>query len=270
METIQSEGRGVRSVERSLNVLMALIDDDRHDVSLDLIAKRVGLAKSTAHRLLDTLAEAEFVEHGLQPGTYRLGLQAVVLGKAAAKVIRPDERVREVMRRVRDITQETVGLNVRSGVWSVQVTQELSPRALQWNGAANGRLPIHCSAAGKAQLSLHSDEEAIAILEKATLTAYTPKSPSSIAEVMDEVRSTRERGYSLDDEEYQEGLRCIGVPILGVSDADYAVGVSAPASRVDFDEVGETVELLKEAAEALNPLLWATANGATDITGGTE
>src|SRR4051812_17626152 len=96
--------QGVRSVSRALHVLCAMTPADRLGWSLDEICRQTGLAKSTAHRLLETMAACGFVERGVTPGYYRLGLQAAIVGSAAMRARRPDEGVQNVLAHVRAAT----------------------------------------------------------------------------------------------------------------------------------------------------------------------
>ena len=99
-----------------------------------------------------------FVEGAERHGSYRLGLNSVVVGSAAARIKRPNDAVQPILRRVRDATRETVGLGEMVGLDVVSVGRELSSQPLHWNISIGSTMPAACSAAGKVLLAGLDDD----------------------------------------------------------------------------------------------------------------
>jgi DNA-binding IclR family transcriptional regulator len=228
--------------------------DERLDWTLDDISQGTELPKSTTHRLLDTLARQHFVEAGPRAGTYRLGLRAATVGNMAIRTRRPRQDVHDILRRAVDELGESIGLSVREETSVVIVDKVVSPRPLHWNLGVGASLPAHCSASGKVMLSGLSDEAIVALYAGHELTHTTPKAVATIEELLERVGTVREQGYALDDEELERGLRCVAVPVRGTSGRlVYSLGLSAPASRLDTDDLEGMVGSLQRAAGEMSP-----------------
>lgn len=248
-------GGSVRAAERALAILGVFARGQQPEWALEDIARACELPKSTTHRLLDTLVRQGFVALGRRPGSYRLGLQAAVVGSAAIRSRRPRQDIQELLRKAVDQVGETVGLSVRDGRAAIQVDRVASPRPLHWRLNIGDSLPAHESAAGKVLLASLGDDAVrelyagMDILPKAT-----PHTISSVAQLIDALGPVRRLGYALDAEEHELGLRCVSVPVRGVSGrVTLAMTMSAPASRVDLERIEQPVRTLMRIAAEIAP-----------------
>jgi IclR family acetate operon transcriptional repressor len=247
---------GVRAVGRSLSILLALAESGADGFSLEEVARRTDLAKSTAHRLLETLGRSGFAEPARRSGAYRLGTSAVIVGSAAIRVHRPKDGIQQVLRRVRDATDETVGLGTLAGSDVLSVGRELSSQSLHWNSAVGSRMPAACSAAGKVLLAGLDPADVNAIYKGAPLPQPTGRSPKTAAELVVQLALVREQGYAIDDEEFLAGLRCVAVPVHdGNGHVAYAFGISGPSARLSLERLAEALPLLVEAATEIESIL---------------
>jgi DNA-binding IclR family transcriptional regulator len=232
---------GVRAAARALAILEVLADPRRDDWSLDEISSALELPKSTTHRLLETLKARGFVATAAQAGSYRLGIEAAIVGSRAIQAQRPRSEVREAIQRAASEIGETIGLGVLEGNRVLVVEKGVPPRPFSWNLGVGSTMPAHATAAGKVLLSGLSDDEVVArIGGEEHLTPSGPNAITSMPELLDQLRSVRRRGYATDDEEFEEGLRCVSVPVRGADGVvTNSLGITAPVSRVTHQQLRE-------------------------------
>jgi DNA-binding IclR family transcriptional regulator len=244
---------GVRAVARGLSILR-LFGQRRHDAdwTLDEISRALELPKSTTHRLLATLTNQGFVER-VGATSYRLGVEAAIIGSCAIQNQRPRSEVHELMtRRALDIG-ETIGLGVLKGRRVVVLERGLPAKPFSWNIGIGTTLPAHASAAGKMLLSgldttavaeLFPSDDALEVWGRNTITDRT--------EFFAELDVIRERGYAVDREELEEGFSCVAAPVRALDDRiSHSLGVMAPVSRMSDQRLAEVATFLIELANEL-------------------
>ncbi|OYO17240.1 IclR family transcriptional regulator [Enemella dayhoffiae] len=207
-----TDGEGLRSVAAALDLLECFAVDGELGVS-DL-ARRMGVAKSTAHRLLSTLRSRGFVEQSSQTGRYRLGLHLFELGHLA--------QVRSTLRQVAlPVCQElvrrtglTVNLSVPDGSDVVFVERiEAGPTGVGLNESGR-RLPAHVSSSGKA-LAAWNDPLARARVE----AGFPPRARNTVRSAADweqALLEVRQRGFAISRDESYDGVTTMAVPVLDV------------------------------------------------------
>jgi DNA-binding IclR family transcriptional regulator len=115
------------------------------------------------------------------------------------------------------------------------------------------RAPAYCTAVGKAMLSELPEAEIIAIVRKSGLKAITPKTITTLARLKSELKAVRGRGYAIDDEEKEDGLRCVGAAVRAHSrKLSAAMSISGPAFRMTRERIPEIGQALMEAADHLS------------------
>jgi IclR family KDG regulon transcriptional repressor len=238
---------------------MAALGARRHpgEWTLDEIATAVGLPKSTTHRLLVTLANHGFVERGVLASSYRLGIEAAIIGSRAIQFQRPRAEVRDLVARAASQLGETVGLGVLKGRHVLVVEKGVPPRPFSWNLGVGATIPAHASAAGKIHLSGLTDEEIERLFEgERALEPFGPNTLTDLPSLLVDLARTRRRGYAVDLEEYEEGLRCIAVPVRSLDDRiTHSLGITAPVSRISESRLAEHAEFLTNLAEDVGAYL---------------
>lgn len=122
-------------------------------------------------------------------------------------------------------------------------------RRIQIRGAVGERGPLYCTSIGKALLAFTPEGERETIVDRLDLRKLAPNTITDPAGLREELRLTRERGYAIADEEHEEGIRAVGVPVVSSRGAPVAaICVAAPAFRVS-----------RERLESFLPLLWESA-----------
>jgi IclR family acetate operon transcriptional repressor len=253
----QDSGRPatVQSVDRSLELLEAMAN--LGDVALTDLADATGLPPSTVHRLLATLVVRGWATRDQVTHRYRVGNRLLTVASAAHdRTDRLRELVRPYMERVLDEYDETVNLAVLDGSVIIYVDQVESSRPVRMFSRVGNRVPAHASAAGKALLAFRSEPELDIFLANEPFSALTPRTITDVESLRREVARVRGRGYALDREEYDEGVRCVAAPLLDYTGmACAAMSVSGPTARVkrhDTQKVGTHIaEIAREASAAL-------------------
>lgn len=252
----RTEG-GVRAASRALAILKALAEPSREDWPLDEISAVVGLPKSTTHRLLETLKTQGWVGSGAAPGSYRLGLEAAIVGSRAIQEQRPRTEVRDVIARAAGEIGETIGLGVLEGRRVLVVEKGVPDRPFSWNLGIGSTMPAHATAAGKVLLSGLSDGEVEACLGgEGGLSPSGPKTITALSELLEQLAAVRQRGFAIDDEEFEEGLRCVAVPVRAADGrVTHSLGITAPVSRVTHDRLRELAGFLVDLADEIDRYL---------------
>ncbi len=234
---------GVQSLHRSLDLLEVIAERGGH-VALAELAEAVDIPMATVHRLLRTLLERGYVRQRADR-RYALGYRLVPLGTAATALL--GETTRTVLADLVADLGETANLAVLSGHRAEYVAQVPSAYSMRVFTQVGHRVALHCTGVGKAMLA-HLDDAAVAdvvdVAGLAALTEHTLVTPASLRAALALVR---ERGYAVDEQEQELGVRCVAVPVLGAGVA-MAVSVSGPLARLTDDVVARAVPALRSAA----------------------
>lgn len=230
---------GVQSVERALDLLEALAGA-RGEMGISELALATGQPAGTAHRLLATLAARGYVRRGARSRRYALGPAARALGARAAGIDDLAALAPPFLRRMVELSGETANMVVLDGDHAVYIAQVPCARSLRTFTEIGNRVPLHCTGCGKVLLAYQSGESIDALLGVSGLRSYTAHTIATPAALREELRTIRQRGYAVDDEEFEEGVRCLAVPLFDPhGHVVAALSVSGPASRLSHERAGE-------------------------------
>ena len=199
----------------------------------------------TIHRLLRTCVLLGYARQ-LPSRRYALGARLIPLGERAGRqlgrVAQPKlvELVREL--------GETANMALMDGDQVVYVAQQPSPHAMRMFTEVGRRANLHDTGVGKAILATLSDDEVRRIVARTGMATPTPKSHATVETLLADLSDIRRRGYSIDDEEQELGVRCYAVSIPKAP-APMAVSVSGPLSRVDQAFGDRAVPVLRAIAD---------------------
>lgn len=253
--------RSVQSVDRALDLLEALATADG-EVSITALAARTGLHVSTVHRLLATLLRRGYVRQNPETSRYYAGAKLATLAEGRSRYGEIRLRARPVLRAITEATRETTNLVVLDDVTAVYIDTVPSPQVVRLFTSVGNRVPLHATGAGKCLLAALPADKREALIERLDMRSYTPHTIVDRAALRRALEEARERGFAIDDEEYDEGVRCIAVPVGGMTDATAALSVSAPASRLTRQRCVELLPLLRRHASELASAVRERGDGA--------
>jgi IclR family transcriptional regulator, KDG regulon repressor len=247
----------IQAIERAVAILNAFSADE-HELGVTELAERLGLHKSTVHRFMVNLDAAGMVERNPRTGRYRLGMRIFELGGLVKQRMNLwDEALPFLESLVRD-TGETGHLAVLDGGEAIYIERVEARRALRVPSAIGRGYPAHATNLGKVLLADLEPERLAEIIEERGLPAYTPHTIVDPRTLERELVRIRERGYAVDNEEYDEGLRCIGAPVRDHSGRVVAaLGIGGPVTRITPARVEELSTLVMAAATGLSRRLGA-------------
>jgi len=242
----------VQVLERSLGIL-ELLCSDGPELSLIELSERLRLHKSTTHRLVGALEQHRFVEKSSNNGKYRLGLKLFELGSKAIAQLDWRERARRFLQRLAFETGETAHLCILDDGEVLYLEKVEAPRTIRVPSIVGRRYPAHCGAAGKTLLAFQPEEEIEELIKRRGLKAYTRNTLTTPAQLREGLRLVREQGYAIDNEEFEEGLECIGAPIRDYSGKVVAaISIAGPAFRITEDKLPVLARSVIEAAKELS------------------
>jgi DNA-binding IclR family transcriptional regulator len=247
----------IQAVERVVAILGAF-SPEQPELGVTEIAERLGLHKSTVHRFLVNLEASGLVERNARSQRYRLGLRIFELGgQVLQQMSLWDEALPFLEGLVRD-SGETGHLAVLDGGEAIYIEKVEARRALRIPSAMGRGYPAHATSLGKVLLADLSFPAVREILAERGMAAYTPHTIADPERLEAELQRIREQGYAVDDEEYDEGLRCIGAPILDhTGQVVAAIGIGGPVTRVTPARVDALADLVMSAARGLSRRLGA-------------
>lgn len=247
----------VQPVVKALQVLEYVARQGRK-VSLTETVHELKLPKTTVFRYLQTLSAASFLEHDLMRDRYSAGPRF----RALAQVDRDLQGLRDVaqpeMRRLADMFRETVNLAVLSQSEVVYIDILEPPRPLRAQARVGHRHPVHSTSLGKA-IAAHLPDADVEPLCGAALPAMTMKTLTDGRSFRRQVDDIRRRGYAIEVGENEDGLMCIGVPILDRSGYPVAaMSLSAPEARMKREVTEQAAEALKDAGLRISSRIHGT------------
>ena len=252
---IEPRDGGVQSVDRALQIIETLAEDDE-GYRLSDLAVRTGLSTSTAHRLLTTLEKRRFVQFDPTCSKWHVGAQSFAVGATFTRRRNVVAQAVPYLRRLRDRTRETANLAVVDDEAIMVLTRVESREIMRSLTKVGGRVAMVASGVGKAVLATYSDAEVGAIIRHHGMPRLTEKSIVRPGDLFKDLAAIRRQGYAVDNEEACMGLRCIAAVVYNdCSEPLAAISVSGMTSRVSDDRLPDLGRAVREVAEELTAAL---------------
>lgn len=261
---------GVAVLERGLKILDLLIEVEsdpvrrERGVAVGQIALELGIHKSTASRLIQTLVANGYAvpNNGSRRG-FRLGPAVQVHSVLSEDQRRLGELAHPFLIRLVEETGECAHTAVESGMWALVIEDAETDQALRVVAGKGRRVPLHCTSAGKCLLAF-----GLAHIP-AQLPARTARTITNPQMLQLHLAEIAQRGYALDDEENHPGVRCISAPVFNGPGGDPlgCIGIDGPTVRMIDRDLDELAARVVTAASDLTLKLGQQTSRATGLAG---
>jgi len=246
----------VQSVDRALDILESF-DYQAGELGVTELAERLHLPKNNVFRLLATLEVRGYIEQDKKTANYRLGMKPFEVANVFLHHLGFRRQARPIIEELVHQCNETAYLAVLDGSEVIYVLVEDTSLMVRVVSFPGRRLPVHCTAAGKAQLAHESADRLDSILQQQPMRALTEHTITDPQAFRDHLREVARLGYAVDNEEYESGVRCIAAPVRDYSRKVVAsIGLSGPITRFSLERIEhELAPLVKTAAIKLSERL---------------
>ena len=241
----------VQVVDRALAALDVLAKRSS-ECSLVELCRELDLHRSTVHRLMMVLEQHRLVDKNPETGRYRLGLKLFELGSKAIASLDPRRHARPYLDRLQRELGETVFFCILDDGQVFYLDKVESQQSIRTACTVGSRAPAYCTAVGKAMLAELPDAEVNDIVRRWGLKAITAKTITTAAALRTELKAIRSRGYAIDNEEKEEGLRCVSASVRGPGKLLSAISVSGPAFRITKERIPEIGQVVMRIANDLS------------------
>lgn len=252
--------KGIQVIDRAFDIL-EILAFEKDGLGVTEIGNRLGLHKSTVHRILGTMVKRGYIEKTRDRGLYKVGLKLVEISSIYLNSVELKTEARPYLSALMSKLGQPVHLATLDDCDVVYIDKIEQVNSIRLYSQIGRRVPAYCSALGKCLLSGLSDEEVEIRLSKMNYVGYTNCTVTSKEELFRQIIETRRNGWAIDDEEHELGVRCVAAPIF-----DYrgkvvaAVSISASTNVFSRDRVEEFVRHVKETAHEISLRLGSEVN----------
>lgn len=254
IENRPAERNRLSSVTSAIRLLKAFSEDEA-ELGISALAKRLGVAKSTVHRLAAALVAEGLLEQNPVNERYRLGVGLFALGTLVRQRMDLSTEARPFLYDLREKTGETILLGIPSDMQIMYIYNMESPHAVRLRSDIGVHRPAHCTAVGQAIFAFSNDKQIDRLLAR-PLVRRTPRTVVDPIQLRAVLADVKQRGYAIEDEESEPGIRGVAAPVFGSDGAVVgAVGIAGPSQRITFESLVSFAEPLQEAVSAISARL---------------
>ncbi|MBC8587796.1 IclR family transcriptional regulator [Paratissierella segnis] len=202
----------IQSIERAINILELYHDKELLGVSE--IARSLGIAKTTAHGIIKTLEHYGYLEKDEETNKYTLGISLLELGTLYMDRLDIKNKSIDYMVKLQADTGEAVQLATYKQGHIIYIARSLTNNFMRISMREGQLTPAYCTATGKVILANLHNDELDTYIKNIKFEKRTPNTISNTLDLIEELKLTRERGFSIDNEENEIGIKGIGMPIF--------------------------------------------------------
>jgi DNA-binding IclR family transcriptional regulator len=239
--------RGSQAIVRAFGVLRAFTSE-RTAMTVTEMAGAIEVSVPTAHRIAKTLEGQGLLTRNRDNKAFSLGPEILRLARLMTES-RPTTVSTEVLGSIRDSTGETVSLHVRVADRRICVAEEVSRQPIRITSGVGQSYPLHAGAAGKAILSMLTDDEIDRLI---ALPADPESRPLNRRELLAGVRRARQRGYATSEGETVRGAIAVAVPVPVAGGAPSAINLVGPRDRMTPSAIDKGVDVIYAALESVH------------------
>jgi DNA-binding IclR family transcriptional regulator len=246
--------QSVPALDKTLSIL-EMLASSHVGLSLPEIVKRSGLPKSSVHCILVTLQRQQYLYRNEATGRYMFGMKLFTLANMALSGLQLREQAAPFLYSLMRQTKLTTHMAILEQSEAVLIMKIEAPgicRLATWIGK---RMDAHCTGLGKALIA-NLPEHQLNDLLKRGLPRHNENTIASPKRLKDDLAQAVKRGYAIDDEEDEIGLRCIGVPVFNhAKSVIAAISIAGTTSQITGENVSDLARKVKEAAASISQLL---------------
>jgi IclR family transcriptional regulator, KDG regulon repressor len=252
----KSDDVQVQSVARTLQIMETLASNG--ELGLTDLAERVGLHKSTLFRFMRTFCDLGYARRDPDTERFSLTLKVFELGSSVYARVDLVKLAAPCLLRLSSTTQETVHLAILDGERLVYLSKIESTHSLRvaMQSGVGLTAPAYCTGVGKVLLAFGETSMLDAYLRNCGFVRYTKKTIKDRLKLSAELQTIRNRGWAVDDEEHEYGVRCVAAPVRSQAGSVVAaLSISGPTIRLTPGRLDSARSLVCEAAEEISRLL---------------
>jgi DNA-binding IclR family transcriptional regulator len=246
------------AVHKAFHLLRKVAESEKHRGLTDL-ALQLGYSKSTTHGLVHALLREGALVQGPDGRKLFLGPALVDLAFSGWNTIKMVASVQPTMDRLRDQIKETLilGALIRNRILILAAAESSEP--LKISASQGTFLPLFAGAAGKVFLAAQTIDSARRLIREKGLPAHTPRSIVNEEDYLADLEQVREKGYSMDDEEYLPGVRAIAVALHNLKGPPMAFWTVGLSSNMGADKIETAIGIMMATSGKLRDILDQTS-----------
>jgi IclR family acetate operon transcriptional repressor len=238
----------ITSVDNALQTLQLVKESG--SVRVADVSRALGVARSSAHRLLATLAYRGYVRQDPDTKAYKAGSALVELGLAVVRNMDLRQAARPLMERLAAETGETASLVLLDGTRVLFIDCVEGTQSLRVASRTGLTMEAHCTAVGKVILAALSPEQLRELYKSDELPRMTESSLSTFADLESELAQVRRLGYATNMMESEDDICAVGVALRSPSGVPVAsISIAGPASRLSRERIRQIADLLKRQTD---------------------
>ncbi|GAF13715.1 LOW QUALITY PROTEIN: transcriptional regulator, IclR family [Bacillus sp. JCM 19045] len=243
----------VKSAVRVLRIF-ELLSANKNGLSIKEISVQLGIPQSSTSELVKTLVEENYVM-GKGQQHYLLGPRLIPIGHAAMESLDLAALGTEALEDLMRVVEETVFMATLVDQELVYLAKIDSNRSIRTSAYLGGKKPLYCTGLGKAYLALCQKRKKSSIYKKTILQPITDGTITDKDELKRKLAHYFDQGFSIDDEENEDGLYCLAAPVFGAAgNMEAAISVAGPKQRM-IKQKERIVDQLKQTAQLLSDKL---------------
>jgi IclR family KDG regulon transcriptional repressor len=245
----------VKSVSRALDIIN-IVSSEKDGLGVTEIAKQMDINKSSVYRILSTLVQYGYMEQDEETSRYKLGYKFLELSSKLLESIDLRKEAKPYLQELEKETNEVIHLVVYDQGEVIYIEKLEGTETLRMHSKVGKRAPMHCTAVGKAILAHLPSNVVLDILERKGMPRHTDKTITDQDEFLKELAQVKQKGYALDLEENEYGIRCIAVPIFDhAGKVIAAVSISGPTIRMTDERIEQLQERMRQIGKQISARL---------------
>lgn len=241
----------VQSIDRATAILECF-NEEKRELKLSEISEKLGLNKSTVHGIITTLKYHGFISQNEETQKYRLGIRFIEFGDLVINSLNIRNAALSVIDDVCEKIEETIHVAMLDGLDVVWIEKKECTKSIKTSTKIGARLPAYTTADGKVILCYLDKDKIKAYLPK-KIPQYTKNTITNKTEFFKRLDEIKEKGYTIDNEEFVEGIKCVAAPIFDhEGNVRFSLSTTGPAFRMTDEKIKELVIIIREAANEIS------------------